>query len=192
MKIHVISSSLSNESRSRSLAQSYHNYLKTHSIDGEVIDLRDINPPNFDHSEIYESRAYKEIHSKIDEADGVVFASPVYNWGCCAELKKLIEYVGSTPTHSSMRGAFFDKVVTFVNAAGLPHSYMAYTSLANSMMLDFKCIINPYNVYVHNRHWDGNDALINDAQKRIEKSAKVMAELTRLLQARTYRSNWEI
>ena len=71
-----------------------------------------------------------------------------------------------------MRGAFFDKVVTFVNAAGLPHSYMAYTSLANSMMLDFKCIINPYNVYVHNRHWDGNDALINDAQKRIEKSTR--------------------
>ncbi|MEM7133901.1 MAG: NAD(P)H-dependent oxidoreductase [Chloroflexota bacterium] len=192
MKIHVISSSLSDESRSRKVAHIYHRRLRNRSIQSELIDLKEVNPPNFDNSSIFQTEVYKNLHMKLDEADGLVFASPVYNWGCCAELKKLIEYIGSTPMDGSLKGALFDKVITFVNAAGLPHSYMAYTTLASSLMLDFKCIINPYNVYIHNRHWNEEESLIDEAQKRIEKSVKVMIELTTLLKPRTYSSTWEI
>src|SRR3712207_8670459 len=56
-----------------------------------------------------------------------------------------------TTLFRSLRAPFFDKVVTFVHAAGLPHSYMAFAPLAVSMILDFRCIVNPYPVYVHNR-----------------------------------------
>ncbi|MEM1223729.1 MAG: NAD(P)H-dependent oxidoreductase, partial [Verrucomicrobiota bacterium] len=166
--------------------------LDTLQADCELIDLQDLQLPNFDNRTIYQTSAYEELHQKIDHSDALVFASPVYNWGCFAELKKMVEAIGSTPPDKSVRGAFFDKVITFVNSAGLPHSYMAYTSLANSMMLDFKCIVSPYNLYVHNEQWDANGALVQAAQDRLNKSMKVLVELATLLKPRTYTSNWEI
>ena len=82
--------------------------------------------------------------------------------------------------------------MTFVCAGGLPHSYMAYSSLAMSLMLDFKCVINPYQVYATERDWtneiDASAALL----ARLEKAIKVKLELADGLQNRTYRSDWEI
>ena len=192
MKISIISSSLSESSRSRHLAKLCHDEIASNSVPSELIDLKEFDPPNFDDSLIYTSHTYKTLHEKVSGSDGLVFCSPVYNWGCCAELKKFIEYVGSTPLDGSLKGAFYDKVITFVNAAGLPHSYMAFTSIANSMMLDFKCIINPYNVYVHNRHWNEDGSLVDETRNRIKKSMVVACELSTLLSKRTYESSWEI
>ena len=68
---------------------------------------------------------------------------------------------------------------------------MSFASLATSMMLDFKCILNPYNVYVHNRHWE--DGLLGEeAVKRIEQSAAVLVELMHCLAGRTYHSSWDV
>ena len=60
-----------------------------------------------------------------------------------------------------------------------------------SMVLDFKCILNPYNVYVHNRHWE-DGVLGDEATERIDQSAAVLAELMKCLSDRTYRSRWDI
>ena len=98
---------------------------------------------------------------------------------------------GSTPPNGSLRGAWFGKVVTFAGAAGLPHSYMALGNLATTLMLDFKCVINPYQVYVHNRHWAA-DELSDEAHARIDKTLGVMLELTTLLKPRSYTSDWEL
>ncbi|MDE2829720.1 MAG: NAD(P)H-dependent oxidoreductase, partial [Gemmatimonadota bacterium] len=117
---------------------------------------------------------------------------PVYNWACCSELKKFVEYIGSTPPGGSLRGAFYDKIVMFVNAGGLPHSYIAFASLATSLMLDFKCIISPYNVYVHNDNWVGEGELDDKRKARLYKSLDVLIELAERLQDRSYTSNWEI
>ncbi len=160
-------------------------------VDAKIVSLKGKLPSGFDDSKIYESPGYLELHELTGAADGLIFASPVYNWGLCAELKKFVECIGSTPEDGSRKGAFFDKVVTFVVSAGLPHSYMAYASMANSMMMDFKCVINPYTSYIHNRHWDG-DALSDEARQRLEKSMMVMAEMTSLLAKRSYSSKWEI
>ena len=62
---------------------------------------------------------------------------------------------------------------------------------ASSMMLDFKCIISPYNVYVNDRDWESS-GLSQAATDRISKSMHVFAELTSLLKHRTYKSGWEI
>ena len=62
-------------------------------------------------------------------------------------------------------GALFDKVVTLLTAGGLAESYMAYTNTAISLMLDFKCVINPMGV---------------------------MMELGERRADRTYTSGWEI
>ena len=168
-----------------------HSLKQKNDVTVSWIDLREVSAPNFDDDTIFDSNAYKLCHKEVLESDGLLLASPVYNWGCCAELKKFMEYVGSTPPDGSMKGAFFDKIVTVVNSAGLPHSYMASQSLVSSLLLDFKCIINPYNIYVHNRHWEGKE-LIDDAKNRIEKSMTVFVELVTLLANRTYKSEWEI
>jgi hypothetical protein len=72
-----------------------------------------------------------------------------------------------------------------------PHSYMAFGPLAVSPMLDHKCVINPYNVYVHSDHWR-KEELQEEARRRIHKSMTVMKELVDLLSGRTYSSEREV
>lgn len=158
-------------------------------MSARFVSLRDFPLPPFDDAEIYESEAHKELHRLTAEADGLVLCGPVYNWSVSSELKRYIESVGSYS--GDRQGALFDKVVTIVNAAGLPHSYMAFSNLAASLMLDFKCVVNPYVLYLHDRHWV-DDALTDDASARVSKTMDVMIQLTQLLSGRTYASTWEL
>ena len=191
MRISVVSSSLDLDSHSRVLATMCRTALEDKGISVDFIDLRQFDPPNFDNAEIYSSEAYQSCHGIIAASDAVILASPVYNWSCCAELKKFIEYIGSTPPDGSRKGAFYDKIVMFVNAGGLPHSYMAFTSLAASLMLDFKCIISPYNVYAHGDSWV--EGKLDDATTaRLNRSLAVLTELAERLKNRSYGSDWEI
>lgn len=189
--IGVVSSSLDPQSRSFVIAKLCLDKLAQGGVRTNLIDLREIKLAPFDNATIYETPEYAELHSAVASADGLILCTPIYNWSASAELKKLIEVTGSTPLDGSRRGAWFDKVLTFAGAAGLPHSYMAFGALANTMMLDFKCVINPYHIYVHNRHWIA-DELGDEAHARIDKALSVMLELTTLLMARSYTSDWEL
>ena len=192
MRSLVLTSSLDGSSRSERLARGYADALAARGVEAQLLSLKDHPLPRFDNGDsIAADASYTFLHKAASAADGLVLASPVYNWGCCAELKRFVEVVGTTPPDGSVRSPFFDKVVTFVNAAGLPHSYMAFAPLAVSMMLDFKCVINPYHVYVDNSHWSG-DTLGEEASTRLRRSAAVMAELMRCLANRDYRSGWEV
>ena len=145
----VVSASLAAESRNRALAAMAHDaVMNARGWTSSLVDLRELDAPNFDDGDIYEWDGYGRLHGLIRAADAIVMASPVYNWDCSSELKKFIEYIGSTPPDGSLVGALFDKVVTLLTAGGIPQSYMAFTGTAMSLMLDFKCIINPYNVHV--------------------------------------------
>lgn len=192
MRVSVVSSSLKADSRSRVLATICQTALEDKGISVDFIDLRQLDPPNFDDDQIYSSEAYQSSHRVIAASDAIILASPVYNWSCCAELKKFVEYIGSTPPDESIRGAFYDKIVMFVNAGGLPHSYMAFASLATSLMLDFKCIISPYNVYAHDGNWVDDGELDDATTARLNRSLAVLTELAERLKSRSYTSNWEI
>jgi FMN reductase len=191
MQALILSSGLANGSRSEHLARRYDEALAKHGVEVRTVSLKEYPLPPYDNGSVLAIPAYLPLHQMVSEADALVLASPVYNWGLSAELKRFVEIIGTTPPDDSIRGAFFDKIVTFVCAAGLPHSYMAFTPLALSMMLDFKCILNPYNVYVHNRHWE-DGVLGDEAVERIEQSAAVLAELVKCLKGRTYRSRWDV
>lgn len=191
MRILVLSTSLDKESRSRDLARICREVLEQRGAETLFVDLQKLNVPNFDNDTIYQSEAYLELHRKTHSSDGVVLCGPVYNWGISSELKKYIEYVGSTPPDGTLEGALFDKIITFVNAGGLPHSYTAFREAATSLILDFKCIISPYHVYAHNRHWQAG-VLSEEATQRVNRSMSVLLELCTLLASRTYRSTWEI
>jgi len=74
-----------------------------------------------------------------------VLAVPVYNYYANAAAKNVIELTGS---------AWQDKAVGFLCAAGGKSSYMAILGLANSLMLDFQCLILPRFVYATKGEFD--------------------------------------
>jgi hypothetical protein len=76
--------------------------------------------------------------------------------------------------------------------AELPHSYMAFGPLAVSVMLDHKCVINPYNVYVHSDHWPNEELQEGAREARSEIYGGHERELVELLSKRTYTSGWAI
>ena len=191
LRLSVVSSSLDPESRSRQIAERCVEKLRARQVDATFIDLRVTKLGRFDNDTVYGTPEYAELHAQIAQADGLLLCTPIYNWSVSSELKRLIEVTGSTPPDGSLRSAWFDKVVTFAGAAGLPHSYMAFGTLATTLMLDFKCVVNPYQIYVHNRHWVEGE-LSEEAHARIDKTLGVMLELTTLLRPRSYTSDWEI
>lgn len=156
-----------------------------------MIDLAQYGLPAFDNNQVFNSAAFSALHDIIRGADGIVLAFPIYNWAPAATVKSLIEATGATGEDGNT-SAWFDKVVTFVCAAGLPHSYMATSALCQSLMLDFKCVINPYTAYMSERDWDNSGILEPRRADRLTKTMTVHVELSRLLAGRTYSSDWEI
>jgi len=191
VRILIVSCSHDRESRSEELARRCLKVLDEFGAEATLVSLKDHTFPPFDDDKIAESIAYRNLYPLVSAADGLVLAGPVYNWGLCGAMKEFIEYIGSTAEESGLRGALFDKVVSFVCAAGLPHSYMAFGPTALSLMLDFKCIVNPYQVYVHGRHWS-EETLSEEADERLRRAMSVMLELTTLLKARSYQSKWSV
>ncbi|NLS20455.1 NAD(P)H-dependent oxidoreductase [Rhizobium sp. P40RR-XXII] len=190
-KITILSCSMDPESRSRRLAREAEKLLRERRCGVDFIDLRNHELPVFDNSNCYDHPLYDRLYHAIRDADGVLLAVPIYNWSVGSVAKSLIELTGATGA-GGRKSAWFDQIVTFVCSGGLPHSYMAYGNLAMSLMLDFKCVINPYVVYATERDWiDGanpSDALAARLQKTIE----VKLELASRLRGRGYTSDWEI
>jgi NAD(P)H-dependent FMN reductase len=189
LRLPVISCSLDPASSSRRLAEQSAALLTAIGHRSDVVDLATVALPAFDNDRVFDSDAFGALHQLIREADGVVLAFPIYNWAPSSNVKSLIEATGATG--GSHRAAWFDKVITFVCAAGLPHSYMATGALAQSLMLDFKCVVNPYTAYFSERDWEA-DALSEERAARLSKTMTVHAELVSLLRDRTYRSDWEV
>ena len=88
-----------------------------------------------------------------------------------AVAKNLIELTGQ---------AWNEKLVGFISAAGGKGSYMSPMSFANSLMLDFRCIIIPRFVYADKTCF--NNGKINDAIKgRIEELVDASILLSKAL-----------
>ncbi|UAJ12984.1 NADPH-dependent FMN reductase [Glacieibacterium megasporae] len=192
MKITVISCSLDPNSRSRRLAMASASMINQSGHDASLVDLRDLNGlPPFDNDLAFDDPRYELLHSAIQLADGIVIASPVYNWALSSTAKNLIEMTGATGDRGR-RSAWFDKVVTFVCSGGLPHSYMAYGTTALSMMLDFKCIVNPYVVYATERDWSQREEPHEKLVDRLRKTLEVKLVLADRLRNRPYKSDWEV
>lgn len=187
----VISCSLDPESRSRSLAHLAVSHLETSDAQTSLFDLRDAPIPSFDNDTIFSDENFLSLFEAISSADGIVLAAPVYNWSLGSAVKQVIEATGATGMNGR-KSAWFDKVVTFVCAGGLPHSYTAYTSTATSLMLDFKCVINPNTVYTTDRDWVESDLLSKTLTERLAKTMQVKMEITKALSNRSYVSGWEI
>lgn len=189
IRIVVLSTSHRAGSRSEKLAERCRQLLADRGAEVTLVSLKEHDFPPLVVDCVSDSEAYKALYPVVAEADGIVFSSPVYNWSLSSALKQFIEHVGSTD--GTLKSALFDKVVSFVCSGGLPQGYMAFGQTALSLMLDFRCVINPYQVFVHEGGW-GPDGLSAEDDERLRKGMAAMLELTTLLARRTYRSEWSV
>ena len=186
----LLSTSLDPDSKGNRLAQWMTENLSD-VLDLEWIEYKDYLLPDFDNDKVFQSEAFGFLHEKIRLSSGMIVVSPIYNWTTCANLKKIVEATGSENPANGQQSAWFDKIVTFVSVAGSPVSYMAYSGLAMGLMLDFKCVINPYQVYATSEDFL-DDGLSTKVKTRARRALMVKAELIEALQHRRYTSGWEI
>jgi len=158
----VISTSLNPGSNSRIMAQRAYELIKKQEK-SEYLDLREYPLPVCDGDAAYEDPNVAKLSNKIKAAKLVLLAVPIYNYSFSAAAKNLVELTGQ---------AWNDKTVGFLCAAGGKSSYMSIISLANSLMFDFRCVINPRFVYADGSAFK-NDALYDaEIEKRIEELVK--------------------
>lgn len=154
----VISCSLNPASRSRVLARRAFELLQDRGEPAALLDLRETPLPLCDGEACYGLENVQRVGAMVREADGILLASPIYNYNINSVAKNLIELTGR---------AWQDKVVGFLNAAGGRSSYMGVMSLANSLMLDFRCFILPRFVYATDEHFEGDETLDPKTEGRL-------------------------
>lgn len=138
MKVLVIACSLSDQSRSAALAAVMGRELSRRGVTVEAVDLRQLDLPPCDAGAAYSHPGVGKMRAAVGAADAILLAVPIYNYDVNAAAKNLVELTGKS---------WLGKVVGFLCAAGGRGSYMSVMGLANSLMLDFRCLILPRFVY---------------------------------------------
>ena len=134
----VFSCSLNPDSNSRVLAEAAYDRLDEAAVPVEFVDLRDLSLPLCDGGACYEHPQAIEMAGKIMAAEGVLLAVPVYNYAVSAATKNLLELTGS---------AWYGTTVGLLSTAGGRRSYMSLMPFANSLMLDYRCLVVPRFIY---------------------------------------------
>jgi FMN reductase len=165
----VISTSGNPDSNSRRMAQFAFDWLKKRKSKCDWLDISHLNLPLCDADVCYNHPEAQNVSRAIESADGVIIATPVYNYDVSAAAKNLIELTGS---------AWEDKIVAFLCAAGGMSSYMSVMSFANSLMLDFRTIIIPRFVYATSDAFEGEKLVDNKIARRIEQVSEELVRFT--------------
>ena len=168
----VISCSLRPASRSRILARRAHECLTTAGHEAELIDLIDHPLPLCDGDTSYDAEHVAKLDALIRNAPGVLIGTPVYDYDASAATKNLIELTGQ---------AWTNKVVGFLCAAGGGGSYMSMMGLANSLMLDFRCLVIPRFVYATKEAFAEGRVSDSQVDDRIQELADTLTRLSKAM-----------
>jgi FMN reductase len=168
----VISCSLNPESRSRKLAKDAQNRLESLNEKTVWLDLAEHDLPLCDGDSVYERSIVGEMGKLVKGADGILMAAPIYNYDLNAVAKNFIELTGR---------AWQDKVVGFLCAAGGEGSFMSPMGMANSLMLDFRCIVVPRFVYASSKSFFENGDVTPEIKERIDGLVDVLVKVSKAL-----------
>src|SRR6478735_5045030 len=158
----VVSSSGNPTSNSRKMGRIAFRHLQKAKTDCSWLDLAEMGLPLCDADACYAHPSAKKLSTAVKEADGVIVATPIYNYDVSASAKNMIELTGSV---------WEDKIVAFLCAAGGMGSYMSVMAYANSLMLDFRCVIVPRFVYATGDDFDDDGVTQKKVRTRIEQVA---------------------
>src|SRR3982074_1929750 len=146
--------------------------LEKAKVPCEWLDISELDLPLCDADACYTKPGSLRVSKAIETADGILLATPVYNYDVSAAAKNLVELTGS---------AWEDKVVGFLCAAGGMNSYMSVMAFANSLMLDFRSVIIPRFVYATGRAFEGDDLKDKEVGERIAELANELVRFTEAL-----------
>ncbi len=162
MSIVVLSCSLNPHSKSRRLAERAMIRLGGSETDVLYIDLAQYPLPPCDGGTAYTDPAAIELKETLKNAWAVVLAFPIYNYAAGSALKNMMELTGD---------AWTGKTVGMMCAAGGKGSYMAPMTVANSLMLDFRCIMVPRFVFATGEDFEGDGAPSEELASRVDELA---------------------
>jgi FMN reductase len=168
----VISTSGNPDSNSRRLGRAAFAHLQKQKVDCDWIDISEMDLPLCDADKCYGMPGSKKLGAAIEAAAGILVAAPVYNYDVAAAAKNMIELTGS---------AWENKIVGFLCAAGGTASYMSVMAYANSLMLDFRCVIIPRFVFATSDAFDGENIIDKKVTERIENVADELVRFTKAL-----------
>src|SRR5438034_4344895 len=173
MPKHLVISTSGNPNRnSRRIGRVALAHLRKRKLYCKWIDISDMDLTLCDADKCYGMPGSKKLSAAIDAADGILVAAPVYNYDVAAAAKNMIELTGS---------AWEDKIVGFLCAAGGTASYMSVMAYANSLMLDFRCVIIPRFVFATSEAFDGDNITDKKVARRIETLADELVRFTKAL-----------
>ena len=125
------------------------------SDDVQFCCLQDYQLPFCNAGDCYGQPDVVTLNDLIASSEGIILASPIYNYMFCSSAKNLIELTGQQ---------WRKKVIGFISAAGGHGSYMSTMSIAGSLMLDFHCLIVPRFVYATGDSFDQEKGLLTDQE----------------------------
>jgi FMN reductase len=168
----ILSCSLNPQSRSRVLASDAAARIEDAGGEIELIDLREYPLPLCDGGMTTLDANAQTLARKIAESDGVIIACPVYNFNLSSSVKNLIELTGNV---------WHDKVVAIVCATGGDASYMAHMGIANSLMLDFRCVVVPRFVHANEIEVTPERIVSAETKRRMDEVVTLFLRIARAL-----------
>src|SRR6476646_4317457 len=168
----VVSSSGNPTSNSRKMGRIAFRHLQKAKTDCSWLDLAEMGLPLCDADACYAHPSAKKLSTAVKEADGVIVATPIYNYDVSASAKNMIELTGSV---------WEDKIVGFLCAAGGMSSYMSVMAYANSLMLDFRCVVIPRFVFATGDAFEDRELANEKIVARIEQVAAELVLFTKAL-----------
>jgi NAD(P)H-dependent FMN reductase len=172
MSLLIISSSLHPNSKSRAMAKEAVEFAKALSSKVEILDLKHTELPPCDGHSSYGHENVGKVSKLIADAEGILLATPIYNYSINSAAKNLIELTGSQ---------WENKVVGFLCAAGGESSYMSVMGIASSLMLDFRCFIIPRFVYASGKSFQDGALTDENLRKRIDDLVKETLRVSKAL-----------
>jgi NAD(P)H-dependent FMN reductase len=164
----IISASLRTASLSRVMAEALRAAYAKHGVTHQLVDLREYTLPLCDGEAAYGHPHVTTLSTLIREARVVVVATPIYNFDANATAKNLVELTSK---------AWENKTVGFLCAAGGASSYMSIMGMANSLMLDFRCLIIPRFVYAKGDDFTSAKAPLPELITRINTLAEASMKI---------------
>ena len=149
-------------------------HLQNQKVDCAWIDISEMDLPLCDADKCYGMPGSRKLSAAIEAADGILIAAPVYNYDVAAAAKNMIELTGSV---------WEGKIVGFLCAAGGAANYMSVMAYANSLMLDFRCVIIPRFVFATNEAFNGENITDKKITERIEQVADDLVRFTEALRS---------
>ena len=147
-------------------------YLEKHLKDVIFFDLQENPLPMCDGDECYDLPVVLDFREKVKNAKGIIMAIPVYNYNVSSGAKNAVELGGRM---------LYDKIFGFICAAGGKSSYMSVMSLANSLMIDFRCYVIPKFVYATKHDFEDNKIENSEIKDRLKELGNELIRVSKAL-----------